>query len=216
MMMWCALGIVAIRLVIVLLGPPPQALGPGHAVAERHLRGFPLRRSLLYLGFAMGWGCWDTSAVQPRLKRKHPFLLLLLRLLSSSYFTVRNNTHSLWRFASLLLMPNSLLCLDFFIIFFIFLSAGAFLCLPPYWTGQTNSSLSDWKYTVIFSLTEQMQMTSDCDRQIATFSCERCRQVCKMGLKRCKFNGKGCFIFARNVRRIEPTERKVFVEKYAT
>lgn len=41
----------------------------------------------------MDRGCWDTSAAQPRLKRKHPFLLLLLFLLSS-YLTVKNNTYS--------------------------------------------------------------------------------------------------------------------------
>ena len=94
MMKCCVLsGGSTIRLGIVLLSPNTQAPGPGHAAAERHLGGFPLRCCFLYhILLLQTGGCWDTSAAQPRLKRKHPFLLLLLLFLLSSYLTVRNNT----------------------------------------------------------------------------------------------------------------------------
>lgn len=101
-----------VRLGIVLLSPHSQALRPGHAAAVRLLGGFPLRRRLLYRGFpvATDQSCWDASAAQPRVKRKHPFLLLPLFLLSS-YLTAKNNTYSACCIlASLLLMPDSLFC----------------------------------------------------------------------------------------------------------
>lgn len=108
----CVLGGSMVRLGIVLLSPHSQALCPGHAAAVRLLGGFPLRRRFLYQGFpvATDQGCWDASAAQPRVKRKHPFLLLPLFLLSS-YLTVKNNTYSACCvLSSLLLMPDSLFC----------------------------------------------------------------------------------------------------------
>lgn len=112
MMKCCVWGGSTARLGIVLLSPHSQALGPAHAAAVRLLGGFPLRRRLLYRGFpvATDQSCWDASAAQPRVKRKHPFLLLPLFLLSS-YLTAKNNTYSVCCiFASLLLMPYSLFC----------------------------------------------------------------------------------------------------------
>lgn len=112
MMKRCVLGASTVRLGIVLLSPPSQALCPGHAAAVRLLGGFPLRRRFLYRGFpvATDQSCWDASAAQPRMKRKHPFLLLPLFLLSS-YLTAKNNTYSACCIlASLLLMPDSLFC----------------------------------------------------------------------------------------------------------
>lgn len=53
MMKCCVLSGSTIRLVIVLLSPHSQALGPGHAAAARHLGGFPLRRGFLYQGFLL-------------------------------------------------------------------------------------------------------------------------------------------------------------------
>lgn len=102
----------AVRLGILSLGPPSQALRPAHAAAVRLLGGFPLRRCFLYRGFpvATDQSCWDASAAQPRVKRKHPFLLLPLFLLSS-YLAAKNNTYSACCIlASLLLMPDSLFC----------------------------------------------------------------------------------------------------------
>lgn len=148
---WCGS---TVRLGIVLLSPHSQALGPGHAAAVRLLGGFPPRRRLLYRGFpvATDHSCWDASAAQPRVKRKHPFLLLPLFLLSS-YLTAKNNTYSVCCiFASLLLMPDSLFC--------------PFSCctgFPPPKGVIPMSTLhlccATWFFVGFFCLTAEMQIT---------------------------------------------------------
>lgn len=112
MMKRCVLGGSSARLGIVLLSPHTRAPRPAHAAAVRLFGGFPLRRCFLYpaVPVATDQSCWDASAAQPRVKRKHPFLLLPLFLLSS-YLTVKNNTYAACCIlASLLLMPDSLFC----------------------------------------------------------------------------------------------------------
>ena len=118
----CVLSGSAVRLGIVLLSPHSPALGPGHAAAERHLGGFPLRCAFIYQGFLLpwDWGCWDTSAAQPRAKRKHPFLLPPVPPLSSC-LTVGNNTRCTECTIPLVWSPDSLLCL----------SASSPSCPPP-------------------------------------------------------------------------------------
>lgn len=143
-----------VRLGIVLLSPHSQALCPGHAAAVRLLGGFPLRCRFLYRGFpvATDQSCWDASAAQPRVKRKHPFLLLPLFLLSS-YLTAKNNTYSVCCIlASLLLMPDSLFC--------------PFCCcngFPPSQRGDPDeyspSVLRYLDFFFFFHLTAQMQIT---------------------------------------------------------
>ena len=148
----CVLGGSTLGLGIVLLGPHAQALCPGHAVAVRLLGGFPLRRRFLYWGspVATDQSCWDASAAQPRVKRKHPFLLLPLFLLSS-YLTAKNNTYSACCILASLLMPDSLFC--------------PFCCcrgFPPSQRGDPDEdSLSTLCYSdgLFFHLTAQMQMT---------------------------------------------------------
>lgn len=81
MMKRCVLGGSTIKLGIVLLSPLSRALGPGHAVAERHLGGFPLQCSFLYQGFLLTvWGWWDTSEAQTKEEAPLPSLPLLLLL----------------------------------------------------------------------------------------------------------------------------------------
>lgn len=168
MMKFCVFSGSMIRLGIVLLGPNSQALGPGHAVAEKHLGGFPLRRGFLYQGFLLlrTGAAGIHQQLSPRLKRKHPFLLLLLFLLSS-YLTVRNNTYS--HCACMPPPPLDALLPIMSLCFLSFCCCRSFP--PPDWTSQTDR-LKACCVHIIFSLPAQMQMTVTvyCDRQILTFA----------------------------------------------
>lgn len=138
MMKCCVLSGSAIRLGIVLLSPNSQALGPGHAVAERHLGGFPLQRGFIYQGFLL----LQTGAAgihQPRLKRKHPFLLLLLFLLSS-YLTVRNSTYSHW---AAWMPPSSRCFTPYYVSLLSFPTAVADLSLLPTGWAKLSAPLAE-------------------------------------------------------------------------
>ncbi len=156
MMKCCVLSGSTIRLGIVLLSPHSQALGPGHAAAERHLGGFPLRRGFLYQGFLLP----QTGAAGMHQQLSPDWRGSTPSSSFSSYLTVRNNTysHCAAMHAFLVLMPHSLLCLSASFPLPLLLQI-----LPSSWLDQPNSQHCLWLKAccvhVIFSLTAQMQIT---------------------------------------------------------
>jgi len=145
----------------VLLSPHSQALGPGHAAAERHLGGFPLRRGFLYQGFLLL--CTGAAGIHQQLSPdwrgstpSSSFSSPPTSLLKTTHTHTALHVH---------LPPldalYSLLCL----------SASFSFCrsFPLFLTGWAKQA--DAVFTLLFDSQHRCKScTFSCDRQIVTFA----------------------------------------------
>ncbi len=137
--------------------------GPGHAAAERHLGGFPLRRGFLYQGFLL---LQTTTAgihqqLSPDWRGSTP---------SSSFFCSSSPPTSLLETTHTHTVTACVPLSSWYLTPY-YVSVLPLLCR---WMSQTTSTLCGWKHAVFiyfeFDKINANYGYSACDRQIVTFT----------------------------------------------